>query len=337
LGDLGTRFRLARENKSVSLKQAERDTRIRRKYLQALEDQDLTSLPSAVYVKGFVRNYASYLGLDPNEMLALYREAMGQAPAPQADDKDAGQPAPKRPPPTPATSSVPSVRPPTRPMESRSWLSPNLLIGLGILTVVILAAWFLLTSSVYQDLVRPTTPSASVVFPTRALTTTVASTSPTAFSWQTPSPTVVSTIEVQVRALPDSYGCWLGVYVDGREDFRGMLQPGASRTWIGQNRIAMHIGNAGGVEAIVNGQPQGPLGAPGQVVDVEWTRPGVGTPPSATPPITPSATRRLSPSKTPTITATPTVPVVTSTPTPTLPPTPTGTSFPTSPVTTSTP
>jgi len=333
LGDLSTRFRLARENKGVSLRRAEQDTRIRRKYLQALEDDDLASLPPAVYVKGFVRNYASYLGLDPNEMLGLYRQAVGEsAPKPaRDDDQPAAAPPPQA---TPAMSSVPSVRPPTSPLESRSWLSPNLVIGLGVLIVAILAAWFLLTSSVYQDLIRPTTPSASVVYPTRASTATAAIASPTTFSGETPSPTVIPTIEVEVRASADSYGCWLEVLVDGQEDFRGMLQPGANRTWIGRERIAMHVGNAGGVEAIVNGQPQGPLGAPGQVVDVEWTRPGAGMPPSATPPVTPSPTRKPQPSGTPTITPTPTVPVVTSTPTPTRPPTPTGTPFPTSPATT---
>lgn len=321
MGDLGTRFRLARENKNISLRQAEQDTRIRRKYLQALEDEDLTSLPSAVYVKGFVRNYASYLGLDPNEMLALYRqvtEAAGNS-----------QGAPSRPAPPPA-AVVPGLQSPARPMESRSWVSPNLLIGVAILLVVILAAWFLLTSSAYQDLVRPATPSASVVFPTRTLAVTLVSPAPTLFTWETPSPTVTPTIVVEIRALTDSYGCWLDVYVDGREDFRGLLRPGESRTWIGRDHIAMHVGNAGGVIAIVNGQLQGPLGAPEQVVDVEWTRPGAGTPPTATPPVTPSATptaTRTARPKTPTITPSPTVPVVTSTPTPTLPPTPTATPF----------
>ncbi len=331
MGDLGTRFRLARENKNISLRQAEQDTRIRRKYLQALEDEDLTSLPSAVYVKGFVRNYASYLGLDPTEMLALYREAMEQAP--KVVTESAGAPA-KPPPPT--SAAVPSIRPPARPMESRAWFSPNLLIALAILAVIILAAWFLLTSSVYQDLVRPTTPSASVVFPTRTVaqsgqaTAAIASPFPTVFTWETPSPTVTPTIEVEIRALTDSYGCWLDVYVDGQEDFRGLLRPGESRTWIGRDRIAMHVGNAGGVIAIVNGQLQGPLGAPEQVVDVEWTRPGAGTPPTATPPVTPSATptaTRTRRPQTPTITPTPTVPVVTSTPTPTRVPTPTATPF----------
>jgi hypothetical protein len=238
-------------------------------------------------------------------------------------------------------------------MESRSWRWLNLLIGAGLLLVVILAAYLLLTSSAYQDLVRPATPSVSPVFYTRTSipTTAVAGASPTSEAfWETPSPvaTVTPTVEVRIYALPDSYGCWVEVYLDGQENFRGMLQPGETRTWTAQDRVTMHVGNAGGVEATVNGQPQGLLGAPGQVVDVEWTRPGAGPSPSATPLTTqsglggtpgasPSVARPSTPSKSPTVTTTPTVPVVTSTPTPTRPPTPTGTPLPTSPAATSTP
>ena len=362
MGDLGTRFRLARENKNVSLQQAEQDTRIRRKYLQALEDEDWASLPPAVYVKGFVRNYASYLGLDPSEMLESCHAPAGQPPPEKREKPEESQgeeaPAPKRPapplsPPPPATSAAPSVKPTTRPLESRSWRWLNLLLGAGLLLVVILAAYLLLTSSAYQDLVRPATPSVSPVFPSRtsASVTAVASASPTSKApGETPTPvtTVTPTVEVRIYALPDSYGCWLEVYVDGREDFRGLLQPGETRTWIGRDRITMHVGNAGGLEATVNGQPQGLLGAPGQVVDVEWTRPGAGPAPSATPLATqsnpgrtpgapPGATSPSTPSKSPTITPTPTAPAVTSTPTPTRPPTPTGTPLPTSPAATPTP
>src|SRR5712692_793501 len=65
-------LRTAREAKGVSLAQAEAATMIRRAYLQALEDDDYHTLPGAVYVKGFLRNYAVYLGLDPSHVLSVY-------------------------------------------------------------------------------------------------------------------------------------------------------------------------------------------------------------------------------------------------------------------------
>src|SRR5258708_5957 len=66
----------------VTLEQATEDTRIRGKFLQAIESGDYQSLPGTVYTKGFLRNYAGYLNLDPEEMVALYTgERGGSEPA----------------------------------------------------------------------------------------------------------------------------------------------------------------------------------------------------------------------------------------------------------------
>ena len=63
----------ARERKGVDLYRAERDTKIRARYLAALERGDWKELPGAVYTKGFLRNYALYLGLDPDDVLLQWR------------------------------------------------------------------------------------------------------------------------------------------------------------------------------------------------------------------------------------------------------------------------
>lgn len=70
---LGAMLRVARERKGVDIYRAERDTKIRAKHLDALEAGDYADLPGAVYTKGFLRNYAVYLGLDPDEMLGRWR------------------------------------------------------------------------------------------------------------------------------------------------------------------------------------------------------------------------------------------------------------------------
>ncbi|HSH22313.1 MAG TPA: helix-turn-helix domain-containing protein, partial [Candidatus Caenarcaniphilales bacterium] len=72
-------LQLARENKGVDLFRAERDTKIRLRYLAALEDSDFDELPAAVYTKGFLRNYAIYLGLDPEDVLLRWRDEMQAA------------------------------------------------------------------------------------------------------------------------------------------------------------------------------------------------------------------------------------------------------------------
>lgn len=80
---LGEIFRTQREKKNITLEQAAADTRIREKFLRALEDGDYQSLPGAVYTKGFLRNYAEYLDLDTEELIPLYQRERGQPEPPQ--------------------------------------------------------------------------------------------------------------------------------------------------------------------------------------------------------------------------------------------------------------
>lgn len=74
---LPDRLASARERKGVDLLRAERDTKIRARYLAALERGDYRELPGAVYTKGFLRNYAVYLGLDPEDVLRQWRRERG--------------------------------------------------------------------------------------------------------------------------------------------------------------------------------------------------------------------------------------------------------------------
>ncbi len=80
---LPDRLAAARERKGVDLVRAERDTKIRVRYLSALESGDYRDLPGAVYTKGFLRNYAIYLGLDPEDVLRQWRRERGEGTAPE--------------------------------------------------------------------------------------------------------------------------------------------------------------------------------------------------------------------------------------------------------------
>lgn len=70
---LGEVLRTAREAKAVDVARVERDTKIRARYVEALESGEYRDLPGAVYTKGFLRNYGLYLGLDPEYLIDLYR------------------------------------------------------------------------------------------------------------------------------------------------------------------------------------------------------------------------------------------------------------------------
>jgi cytoskeleton protein RodZ len=71
--EIGATLREARVRKRLTLQQVEDDTKIRVKYLQAMENEEFDALPGATYAKGFLRGYATYLGLDPEIILDEYR------------------------------------------------------------------------------------------------------------------------------------------------------------------------------------------------------------------------------------------------------------------------
>jgi hypothetical protein len=74
---LGDVLRTAREARFIDLARVERDTKIKARYLAALEHGEYRELPGAVYVKGFLRNYGLYLGLEPQRLLEMYRAEQG--------------------------------------------------------------------------------------------------------------------------------------------------------------------------------------------------------------------------------------------------------------------
>jgi cytoskeletal protein RodZ len=72
MGELGDLLRQTREEKGLTLDQVAHETRIRVRFLEALEQEDYETLPTPGHVHGFLRNYTIYLGLDQSEVQALY-------------------------------------------------------------------------------------------------------------------------------------------------------------------------------------------------------------------------------------------------------------------------
>lgn len=62
-----------RLKKNFSLEQVERATKIRAKYLRAIESDDFAKMPTSPYIQGFIKNYSDYLGLRSTTILALFR------------------------------------------------------------------------------------------------------------------------------------------------------------------------------------------------------------------------------------------------------------------------
>lgn len=75
---VGGKLRSIRRKKKISLERAEEETKIRLKYLQAIENDHFRSLPSRVYVIGFIRRYSEYLGINPDESVREYKQSFGR-------------------------------------------------------------------------------------------------------------------------------------------------------------------------------------------------------------------------------------------------------------------
>ena len=71
---IGPSLREARIRRGIGLDRVEAATRIRTRYLEAIEDDRWDELPAEAYAKGFLRTYATYLELDPQQYLAAFRE-----------------------------------------------------------------------------------------------------------------------------------------------------------------------------------------------------------------------------------------------------------------------
>lgn len=252
MGTLGETLRQARLDKGVSLAQAERETRIRRKYLEALEAEDFGALPAPVYVRGFIRTYADYLGLNPEAMVDLYQPARGRE------------------------ERLP-IRPATPQIERRRVISLRpVLIALAVVAGALLLGYLWTQYNSFAESLRQaereqvlpssrSQPTAGVAKPLPTRTPTPAPATPT----PTPTATPVRGVVVEVRLTGRS---WIEVTADGRPVFQDTLPTGTTKTFQAEQTIKMRVSNAGAVQVVVNGVAQPPLGATGQAVEAEWGR-----------------------------------------------------------------
>jgi transcriptional regulator with XRE-family HTH domain len=96
MGELGSLLIRAREARGLTIEDAERDTRISRRYLQALEAEQFEVIPAPVYARGFLRSYSQYLGLDPQETLALFPRNDERSPYYATPGQGPARPAPQQ-------------------------------------------------------------------------------------------------------------------------------------------------------------------------------------------------------------------------------------------------
>jgi len=243
----------AREAKGISLAQISDITRIAENYLEAIELGNISILPQA-YVRAFVREYASIVGLDPDKTMRLYDEvAPGTSTAPAA-------PPPAAPPTTPEAEG-PVHR--TGLAPEKTLMTPTTTkTALGLLAIAALAI------IVWNMTSKQHSPPAEEIPFQNIIKEQERRLSPT----QTPLPAVNPAVpaasvtdSLTLRAVTTD-SVWIMVIIDQGEPREYLLPAGAKVSWRGRERFAVTLGNAGAAEFTLNQKQLGPLGKKGTVL-----------------------------------------------------------------------
>lgn len=248
----GEILKAERERKGLSIKDVEQSTSIRALYLSAIEEGKYSVVPGEVYLKGFIRNYAAFLGLNSQELVELYRQMQTPSAIPPTSQDTVEKPAAKT-----------AVKQPTaseKVKEDRASSSPAKWAVILLVPMIASAGfwWYSQKSPEPSNQINnvkplPAAPSQPTPVPPPAVPSVPAQSKPV----------------VVIAKFTDE--CWAQVIVDGKEVYEGIPKVGESFTWEAQQTITLKLGNASGVDITYNGIPQGKLGAKGDVLAKTFT------------------------------------------------------------------
>jgi cytoskeleton protein RodZ len=307
---VGETLRRERLKRNLELPQISQELKISARLLQAMEDDQWEKLPGGIFAKGFVRQYASLLGLDAEDLAGQVQRILTPvAEIPQSEGKSK---------PTVAPIQVPKMDEWQTVGDKRFRWSGSLV------SAVLVVVAMLVCSAVYAWLQRPkslsTTAQASppaqtspVPIPppvqpalTAAATTLEGSSAaPSQAAGQQPvetkpgepkpvepkpldaktlgarpapapvakaaTPNPDATVRVEITA---DETVWILARADGKYAFSATMDAHTSRTVEGVKDVVLRLGNAGAVTLSLNGKPIGPGGPKGQVRTIQFTSGG---------------------------------------------------------------
>lgn len=295
---VGQILKEARDKKNISLEEAERSTRIRKKILGLLESNDWKKLPSPTFVRGLLKNYGEYLGLDTKSLLAFFRREY-EDPKPQKNIL------PKR-------AKRPKIR-----------FTPQVITLLAFVVIFLAAGMYLFsqyrsfTAAPLLELTEPpnnikkealdvnvvgkTYPDATLKINGQSVQLSPGGTFSVAVSLVEGINTILVTAEnrfgkistekrtvvvetkgsvqepdkgkavlVSLKIGPEAAN--VRVETDGKSIFEGVLVAGSNRDFSADERIKIFTNNAGSTKVIFNGKEE-VLGKEGESIEREFKKP----------------------------------------------------------------
>ena len=287
MGAFGDKLRRERELRGITLAEISESTKIAKRWLQALEDEDFETLPGGVFNRGFVRAYAHFLGINEDEAVADYIAASNeQQPSEDKFPLEIHE-KPKSPPLNPKRSPVPVV------------LAIMALVAIG-------GGWVFWTKhkppqSATAAVRRSTTPAASPAGSSSAsIPVPVAASSTMPAGSETPDHSEVkvpraqaelneensssqsegssrskdssASISVVIKAKQNS---WISIDADGKSVWQGTLSTNDERSVTAGKELVLRTGNAAGIDVSYNGRALGTLGKDKEVRTLTFNTAGL--------------------------------------------------------------
>jgi cytoskeleton protein RodZ len=263
LASFGDELRREREIRGISLKEISDATKISKRFLEALERNDHKTLPAPVFTRGFVREYARYVGLNAEDMVNRYNFAAAN------DDRIEKPPQVAKYPETPVRDITP--KPPAKrgiPPSYARFNTNALIVVLIAAALAGVAYW-----AVHEKRKRDAAEAAATV--NIPVTTRAAATPPPPLV-VAPKPPDDSRLRLEIEASEE---CWIELDADGARALRTTMEAGQRRTFEANESFRFRtIGNASGVILTLNGTRVPSLGEKGDTLhDVVFDRESLQT------------------------------------------------------------
>lgn len=271
---LGSLLKRSREERHIDLDEAFRVTRIRRHTLEALENEQWDKLPSQVFVKGFLRTYAEFLGLDKEMVLTYYQRI-----SPFEKDK---------------SDILKQVSPQAArwhlkiiiPLLALAFILSVIYLNRKNISIVEKAFQYMGTQGPVKEEEEPVAKEGTKALDERD-TEQLSLSNEKKLEKEEKAPSKPKSIEEPLvledtgiaketseEPLPPRFiltanvkgRTWIAIYVDDEPVKEYLFQPGDTVKWTADKGFDILVGNAGGIEFFLNGNQIGHLGAEGKVV-----------------------------------------------------------------------
>lgn len=215
----GTWLRRQREARNIELREIADHTKISIRYLEALETDRFEILPAPVFTKGFLSQYGRYIGLDPDQVVNTYLNALQEGDSNEREE-------PRR----------------RRDRDRQRLFAPLLVVGGVVLLALVAYLTFRAERSTGDEIEEPPAMAVPAVQPP------VPAELPTVLD----ESAMLAPLVVTLDFVDDG---WLEAEVDGRRQLSEQIAKGESRRLLAEERVGLGLGNPEGVRVEVNGTP----------------------------------------------------------------------------------